>query len=47
MKYANISEESKHQIILFKDHPLTQIIIRHVHGSKHHIGREYTFGISR
>ena len=30
IRHANIPKESKHQIILFKDHPLTQLITRNV-----------------
>ena len=31
IRHANIPKESKHQIILFKDHPLTHLITRNVH----------------
>ena len=47
IKHANIPEDSKHQIIVSKDHPLAQLIIRHIHENNHHIGREHTLAIIR
>ena len=32
--------ESKHQILLNKDHPLSRIIFNHYHEKVHHAGRE-------
>ena len=47
IRHANIPKESKHQIILFKGHPLTQLITRNVHEDNVHVGREHTLAIIR
>ena len=47
IRHANIPRESKHQIILFKDHPLTQLITRNIHEDNLHVGREHTLAIIR
>ena len=47
IRHANIPKESKHQIILFKGHPLTQLITRNVHEDNLHVGREHTLAIIR
>ena len=45
IRHANIPKESKHQIILFKGHPLTQLITRNVHEDNLHVAREHTLAI--
>ena len=47
IRHANIPEQSKHQVILSKDHPLTEIIMRNIHEDNNHIGREHTLAVSR
>ena len=47
IRHANIPKESKHLIILFKDHPLIQLITRNVHEDNLHVGREHTLAIIR
>ena len=47
IRHANIPKESKHQIILFKDHPLTHLTTRNVHEDNLHVGREHTLAIIR
>ena len=47
IQHANIAEESKHQTILSKDHPLAQLIIKNIHKANLHTGRELTLAISR
>ena len=47
IRHANILKESRHQIILFKGHPLTQLITRNVHEDNLHVGREHTLAIIR
>ena len=47
IKHANIPKENKHQIILSKGHPLTQLITRNVHEDNLHVGRERTLAIIR
>ena len=42
IRHKNIPKKSKHQTILFKDHPLTQLITRNVHEDNLHVGREHT-----
>ena len=47
IRHVNIPKKSKHQIILFKGHPLTQLIIRNVHEDNLLVGREHTLAIIR
>ena len=42
-----MAEESKHQTILPKNHPLAQLIIRNVHKDNLHAGREHRLTICR
>ena len=44
IRHVNIPKERKHQIILFKDHPL---ITWNVHEDNLHVGREHTLAIIR
>ena len=37
---GHLPYESKHQILLNKDHPLSRIIFNHYHEKVHHAGRE-------
>ena len=41
LKHAPISSASKHQLILPKDHHVTQLIIHHEHRSNGHVGTEH------
>ena len=47
IRHANIPKESKHQIILFKDHPLTQLITKNVHQDNLQVERENMLAIIR
>ena len=47
IRHENILKESKHQIILFKDHPLTQVITRNAHEDNLYVGREHMPAIIR
>lgn len=47
MWHAYIVQESNHQIILSKDDPLTQLIVRNTHEDNLHTDREDTIAISR
>ena len=47
IRQANLSKERKHQIILLKDHLLTQLITRNEHEDNLHVGGEHTLVIIR
>ena len=47
MSKAFLPTQAKHQIILSKEHPISDLIIRHVHERNHHIGRNATISIIR
>ena len=41
LHHASLPEDAKHQIILPKDHHVTNLIVRHYHFASGHSGREY------
>ena len=47
MRHGNTPKKSKHQIIMFKGHPLTQLINRNVHADNLNVGREHMLAIIR
>ena len=47
IRHTNILKESKHQITLFRGHPLTQLITSNVHEDNLHVEREHTLAIIR
>ena len=44
---SHLSYESKHQVLLNKDHPLSRILFQHYHEKVHHADREQTLAESR
>ena len=44
---ALLPTQAKHQIILSKEHPISELIIRHAHEKNHHIGRNATLALIR
>ena len=44
---SHLSYESKHQILLNKDHPLSRILFQYYYEKVHHAGREQTLAESR
>ena len=47
LEHSNMNIDAKHQYILPKDHPVSQLIIRHFHDVAGHSGREYVLGLVR
>lgn len=47
LKHANIPFESKHQIIISKDHPLSSLLITDLHTKNAHVGRDHTLSLLR
>ena len=47
IRHVNTPKETKHQIILFKDHTLSQSKTRNVHEDNLHVGRVHTLRIIR
>ena len=46
-KHANVPFNQRHQMIIHKNHPLSKLIIKHIHVSNFHCGREQTLSILR
>ena len=44
---SHLPYESKHQVLLNKDHPLSRILFQHYHEKVHHAGHEETLAESR
>ena len=47
LQKALLPTQAKHQIILSKEHPISDLIIRHTHEKNHHIGRNATLAMIR
>ena len=47
LRHASLLEDAKHQIILPKDHHVTNLIVRHHHLASGHSGREYVLSLLR
>ena len=47
LKAANIPPNSKHQILISKNHPIAKLLITDIHLNYAHLGREYTLCILR
>ena len=47
LKAANISPNSKHQILISKHHPIAKLLITNIHLNYVHCGREYDLCIFR
>ena len=45
LRQASLPEHLKHQIILPKDHHVTNLIVRHYHFAPGHSGREYVLNL--
>ena len=44
-KHVNVPFNQRHQMISHKNHPLSQLVIKHIHESNFHCGREQTLSI--
>ena len=47
LKHAQISAESKHQVIIPSNHHLTYLLLLYNHQNNHHCGREQLLALSR
>ena len=47
LRLASLPEDAKHQIILTKNHDVTNLIVRHYHLASGHSGREYVLSLLR
>ena len=47
IRHADVPENTKHQVILAKDHPLSLLVIQNIHGENFHVGREHTLALLR
>ena len=45
LRHASLPEDAKHQIILPKNHHVTNLIVRHYHFAPGHLGREYVLNL--
>ena len=46
-KHANVPFNQSHQMIIHKNHPLSKLVIKHIHESNFHCSREQTLAILR
>ena len=46
-KHSNAPFNQRHQMIIHKNHPLSKLVMKHIHESKFHFGREQTHAILR
>ena len=47
LKHSFLAKESKHPIILPKDHRVTKLRAEFIHKSNHHCGRDYLVSLTR
>ena len=47
LKHSFLPEESKHPIILPKDHHVTKLIVEFIYKSNHHCGRDHLVSLTR